>query len=339
MGANTLLRRLLWRRPAGESLSRRRFLAGLGALVGAGAVAPLFWRDRGGRAVTVEASRPALGTWVRVVARSHEPARAERAIAGAFAALRTVDAQMSLHRADSQLCRVNAAAGRAATRVDAALLEVAERAAAAARASDGVYDPTVLPLMRLYGFYEARPGGYPTDGEIAAALARTGWSHVVADRAAGTLSLTRPGAGLDLGSIGKGWALDRAVDALRAEGIESGLVDVGGNVYGLGAPEDGADGWAVGVLHPATGRIDRTFLLHDAAVATSGNAEQHHRLGDREVGHLLDARRGRPAAGPLSVSVLAATGAESDVLSTVAFLLGPDRFRGWAGARATHFVG
>jgi thiamine biosynthesis lipoprotein len=339
MEANTLLRRLLWRQPAGDSLSRRRFLAGLGALAGAGAVAPLFLRDRGARPTSVEASRPALGTWVRVVARSGDPARAERAIAGAFAALRAVDAQMSLHRADSQLARVNAAAGRGAVRVDAALLGVAERAAAAARASGGVYDPTVLPLMRLYGFYDSGRRRFPTDREIADALARTGWSHVVADRSAGTLGLARPGAGLDLGSIGKGWALDRAVAALRAAGIESGLVDVGGNVYGLGVPEDGAAGWAVGVLHPATGRIDRTFHLRDAAVATSGNAEQHHPLGAREVGHLLDARRGRPADGPLSVSILAATGTESDVLSTVAFLLGPDRFRGWAGARAAHFIG
>jgi thiamine biosynthesis lipoprotein len=170
----------------------------------------------------------------------------------------------------------------------------------------------------------------PTDGDGGLGAA---------DRSAGTLGLARSGAGLDLGSIGKGWALDRAVAALRREGIESGLVDVGGNVYGIGVPEDGAAGWAVGVLHPGTGRIDRTFHLRDAAVATSGNAEQHHRLGGREVGHLFDARRDRPADGPLSASVLAATGTESDVLSTVAFLVGPDRFRGWAGARAAHFIG
>ena len=339
MGANTLLRRLLWRRPAGETLSRRRFLAGLGVLAGAGAVAPLFWRGRGGRPTTVEASRPALGTWVRVVARDADPARAERGIAAAFAALRVVDAQMSLHRPDSQLCRVNAAAGRAPVSVAADLLEVVGRATATARATAGVYDPTVLPLMRLYGFYASGSGRYPDDREIAAALERTGWQQVRVDRAAGTLGLARSGAGLDLGSIGKGWALDRAVAALRAAGIASGLVDVGGNVYGLGVPEDGAAGWAVGVLHPGTGRIDRTFHLRDAAVATSGNAEQHHALGGHEVGHLLDARRGRPADGPLSASVLAATGTDSDVLSTVAFLVGPDRFRGWAGARAAHFVG
>lgn len=339
MGANTLLRRLLWSEPAAASRGRRRFLAGLGALAGAGALAPLLVRGRTARATTVEASRPALGTWVRVVARSDDPGRAERAIEGAFAALRRVDAQMSIHRPDSQLARVNAAAGRAAVAVDADLLGVVERAGEAAAASGGLYDPAVLPLMRLYGFYGSGRDRYPADREIAAALARSGWGRLRADRTASTLGLTRSGAGIDLGSIGKGWALDRAVDALRAAGVEGGLVDVGGNVYGLGSPGDDAEGWAVGVLDPRSGRIDRTFVLRDAAVATSGNAEQSRQLGAVRVGHLLDPRRGRPAEGPASASVVAATGVESDLLSTVAFLVGADRFRGWPGTRSVHFIG
>jgi thiamine biosynthesis lipoprotein len=339
MRGNALLRRLLWREPSQETLSRRRLLAGLGLLAGAGALAPLFVRAARGGVQTIETTRAALGTWVRVVARDGDRGRAERAIGRAFAAIDRVDGQMSIHRRDSQLARVNAAAGRAAVAVEPALLEVVERADAGARRAGGVYDATVLPLMRLYGFYDSGRTRYPTDREIAAALACTGWSQVAVDRARGTLGLTRAGAGLDLGSIGKGWALDRAVDELRAAGIRSGLVDVGGNVYGLGVPDETSEGWSVGVVHPATGRLEHTFVLRDAAVATSGNEEQNHLLGATRVGHLLDALHGRPANGPLSVSVLAHTGVDSDEGSTVAFLIGPDAFRGWPGAIAAHYIG
>jgi thiamine biosynthesis lipoprotein len=193
--------------------------------------------------------------------------------------------------------------------------------------------------MRLYGFYGAPRERYPSSREIAHALDAVGWRHVIVDRAAGTLGLARRGAGLDLGSIGKGWAVDQAVAALRAEGISSGLVDVGRNVYGLGTPGGRATGWPVGVVHPASGAIERVFPLRDQAVATSGNAEQHHRLGGVTVGHLLDARRGCPADGPLSATVLARTGTDADGISTVAFLLGAGPVRAWPEPLAVHVIG
>jgi thiamine biosynthesis lipoprotein len=326
--------------PARPTLSRRGFLAGLGALAGAGALVPLLARVRGARTHRLEASRPLFGTWVRIVARDGDRTRAARGLEDAFAALHHVDATMSIHRTDSQLARVNAAAGRHAVSVDAAVLEIVDRACAVAKRADGVYDPTVLPLMRAFGFYG--PGGavteYPGARALDAARALVDWRQVRVDAAAGTLGLDRAGAGLDLGSIGKGWGVDMAVAALRARGVRHGLVDVGGNVYGLGVPDDEADGWSVGVFHPVNATLERIFVLRDAAVATSGNREQARVLGGVRVGHLLDARRGAPADGPLSASVVAATGTDSDTMSTVAFLLGPDRLRGFAEARDAHFV-
>lgn len=325
-------------RPA-MALTRRGFLARLGLLAGAGVLVPLFGRWRGRPIESIEVSRPGLGTWVRIVARDHDGARATRAVEQAFAAIGRVDEQMSIHRPESQVSRVNAMAGRGPVAVESAVLDVVERAAAVARRSGGIYDPTVLPLMKLYGFYQSGNGRYPSDREIAGALERTGWANVVADRVRGTLALTRTGAGLDLGSIGKGWAVDRAVDALRAGGIRSGLVDVGGNVYGLGTPDEEAEGWAVGVTHPVTKRVDCVFRLRDAAVATSGNYEQWHLLDGIRVGHLLDARHGRPADGHLSASASARTGTEADEMSTVAFLLGPSRMGDWPQATGLHFIG
>jgi thiamine biosynthesis lipoprotein len=332
------------RRPAAAGgLSRRQFLTRLGLLAGAGAAVPLLGRWGLEREPSLEVRRPRLGTWIRIVVHDPDRARAERAVDRAFAAIDRVDAQMSLHRADSQLNRVNRAAGHAPAPVDPAVLEVVERACATAARSDGLYDPTVLPLMRLYGFYRDGAGRFPSDREIAGALAVTGWRQVRCDRTGGTLGLERSGAALDLGSIGKGWAVDQAVAAMRAEGVRSGLVDAGGNVYGLGVPEDGAQGWSVGVFHPVSGRLDRVFVLRDAAVATSGNTEQFRVLSGVRVGHLFDARRGRPAAGHLSASVQAPTGVESDAMSTAAFLLGPSGFRAgspeWPRAETVHFIG
>jgi thiamine biosynthesis lipoprotein len=320
-----------------DGISRRRFLVSLGILAGSG-VAGSFLRFVPARRGALDIARPALGTWVRISVRDADPSRSRRAIERAFAAIRLVDDEMSIHRSDSQVSRVNAAAGRHAVAVSPAVAGVVTMATGVARRSEGIYDPTILPLMRLYGFYGTQRDHYPSDREIGATLDAIGWRHVL-DSGAGTLGLDRPGAALDLGSIGKGWALDRAVEALRAEGISTALVDVGGNVYGLGAPDEEPEGWPVGVLHPVTGRVDHVFRLRESAVATSGNTEQFTVLAGIRVGHLFDARRGRPSNGHLSASVQARTGVESDYLSTTAFLLGPDRFRGWPEALGAHFVG
>lgn len=318
--------------------SRRRFLAQLGILAGAGAFAPFLKTALPRRMQRIEVGRPALGTWVRVVIEDGDLARANRAAEGAFAAIQKVDAQMSIHRADSQLVRVNSAAGQCTVPVDVAVLDVLGIACDGARRTADAYDPTVLPLMRLYGFYDSGHNDYPSDREIADALDLMGHRHVIVDRAAGRLGLSRPGAALDLGSIGKGWALDRAIDAIRAEGVNSALVDVGGNIFALGAPA-GADAWSIGIVHPVSGQIERTLQLRDLAVATSANNEQFRMLGSIRVGHLFNARQGRPADGHLSASVVATTGVHSDMLSTIAFVLGPDKFRAFPGAVESHFIG
>ena len=318
--------------------TRRRFLAGLGLLACAGVLAPLLRRIRSSSLASVEAGRPLMGTWVRVVARHLDRDRARRAVARAFAAMREVDRQMSVHRADSDLVRLNQAAGLAPLRVPAALVEVVGQAQACARRSGGLYDPTVLPLMTLYGFYGPARATLPTTREVDAALAVTGCEGLQVDREAGTVSLARRGMGIDLGSIGKGWALDRAVDALQAEGVTSGLVDAGGNVYGLGVPEEGATGWSVALFHPVTGRTERVFTLRDAAVATSATNERFRILSGHRCGHILDAKQGIPSDGHVSVTVTARTGVQSDQMSTAAFLLGPRHFHGWPGALEVLFL-
>lgn len=304
------------------SAARRGFLAGIPLLALSGLLGPVASRLPRRRTQRLECSRAGLGTWIRIVAQHANGERAELAISRAFAAIALVDTQMSIHRSDSELSRVNAMAGREAVAVSADLREVVTRARAASIASLGVYDPTVLPLMRLYGFYASGRAHLPTAQERARALDCVGAQHIIVDDVAGTLGLGRAGSALDLGSIGKGWAVDRAVAALRAEGVTSGLVDVGRNVYALGAPDEASDGWRIGVLHPDTGEVTRVLTLCDASVATSSNAEQSQVLDGTRVGHLLDARGGCPAHAYRSASVVARSGTSADTGSTLAFLLG-----------------
>jgi thiamine biosynthesis lipoprotein len=302
------------------------------------AVGPILNRVDPRHAARVDVTRPALGTWIRVVARHPDRDRASRAVARAYAAIDAVDREMSLHRPDSDLVRVNRAAGSAAVPVPAALLEVVALACEGARRSEGVYDPSVLPLLRLFGFYGPERSDFPSDRHVARARARVGWGAIQLDRTRGTLGLERPGAGLDLGSIGKGWAVDRAAEAMRASGVAHGLVDAGGNIFAFGDARDGDTGWSVGVFHPVTGGVDRVFVLRDSAIATSGNYEQSRVLAGRRVGHLFDAVRGRPSNDHLSASVLARNAVDADRMSTASFLLGPDRFH-WPEALDVHFVG
>ena len=110
-------------------------------------------------------------------------------------------------------------------------------------------------------------------------------------------------------------------------------------MYGLGTPDEASEGWSVGVLHPATGAIDRVFTLRDAAVATAGNTEHFVTLDGTRVGHLFDASCGRPSDSHLSASVVATTGTDSDTGSNLAFLLGKASLACLPGVLDSHFVG
>jgi len=333
-------RLLAWRphAPFGDGVSRRRFLQGIGLLAGAATIGPALGAITPREKTRIDETRAKLGTWFRVVARHPDGALASRAVERAFAAVDRVDAEMSIHRADSKLVEVNESSGANEERVPESVLEVVAMARDGAQRTAGIYDPTVLPLLRLYGFYGPARDHAPSDRQIARAMETVGWKDIHLHWGDRTLGLGRRGAGLDLGSIGKGWAVDRAVEALRETGIRDGLVDAGGNVYAFGSSEEGEPGWSVGVYHPVTRTVDRVFVLRDQGIATSGNYEQYRVLGSVRVGHLFDAQRGRPADGHLSSTVLAKNATQADLMSTVSFLLGPDRFD-WPEAQAVHFIG
>jgi len=236
-----------------------------------------------------------------------------------------VDRLMSHYRRDSPLSRLNREAANGPVEVEPELLDLLAECLRWSRESDGAFDVTVGPLMKAWGFFRDE-GRVPGDDELARALEVVGYRHVVLDRAAGTVRFDRRAVELDLGGIGKGYAVDRAVEVLRRRGIASALVNLGGSsVYALGAPP-GREAWEVGVADPTSPeKTARTVRLRDRALSVSGGYERFFERDGVTYSHIMDPRTGRPVQGVLSVAVLSDSATDGDALDNVLLVEGVDR--------------
>lgn len=231
-----------------------------------------------------------------------------------------LEALLSVTDADSEIAQLNAE-GRAELSRDArAPLEYALGVAAQ---TGGALDVTLYPVVRAWGF---TTGEYrvPGDDEIAALLARVGWEKVSLE--GGEASLPE-GTMVDLGAVAKGYASDRIAALLRAGGVESALIDLGGNIYCLGAKPDGRE-WRVGVRDPRNpAEYVGAITCRDCAVITSGCYERFFTGEDGTVyGHIFDPATGRPAdSGLISATVVGALGTQCDALSTALYVMGAER--------------
>jgi FAD:protein FMN transferase len=230
-----------------------------------------------------------------------------------------LEAALSVFRETSELSRVNRTAAEMPAPVDADLYALLALCRDLHVRTAGAFDITSTPLSRCWGFLR-REGRLPTSEAIEAARARVGMTAVLFDDGSRTVRFQRSGMELNLGSIGKGYALDRMAKLMRARGAGNALISAGGSsAVALGGR---GEGWTVDIRsrQVARGRLAR-LRLRDGALATSGAGEQFFEVDGRRYGHVIDPRTGWPASGVLSVSVVTAEGAVSDALST-AFLVG-----------------
>lgn len=285
----------------------------------------------------VERAWPVMGTMLRAAVWDPAGEGSARVLREVRAAVTRVDSLMSNYRDDSEVSRINRAAGSGRwTRVSAETLEVLELAMHHGRSSGGAFDPTVGPVVDVWGFYR-ETGALPPGAALDSARALVGWRHIEVDRGARRVRLPRAGMRLDLGAIAKGYAVDLALRAASRAGAQRLLVDLGGNIGVLGsAPGGGA--WPLGLRHP---REDRPFAVVDVetgALASSGDYERYFVHDGVRYAHIIDPRSGWPVRGVASVSVLAPTGVASDALSTALFVMGPERgcaaIEGLAGVAA-----
>jgi len=280
-------------------------------------------------AARVERARVLMGTTCSVEVHEADPDRARRAADAALDAMAQVEARLSTWTADSELARLNRAAGSGWIEVSPELREFLAHALRWQRATRGTFDPCVGALVDAWDL--RREGRVPSQVELAHALDRSGMRHVarVGDRA----RIDRAGAWIDSGGSGKGWALDRAAGELRRHGVRSALLDAGGQVLAIGTPED-ADEWRIAIAHPAR-REDATLVLAlvDASASTSSQSESFVESAGMRIGHVLDPRSGRPVEGAASATVVARSAADADALSTAMLVMGPQNGARWARSR------
>ena len=279
-------------------------------------------------------SRRAMATTFEVVLPFGAP-DVYRAAEAAFDRLDDLEAQLTAYRDTSGVCHLNRLAPYQAVPVEAGLFGLLRLAAEINAATDGAFDVTSGALVKAWGFFRG-PRRVPSDAERAAALERVGTRHLVLDETAGTVRYLRQGLEVNLGSIGKGYALDRVGELLAARGNLPAVLLHGGqsSVYATGSPDGDPRGWPVALRHPwDPGRRLATVWLRDRSLGTSAATFQHLEYNGRKLGHVLDPRTGWPAAGVASASVVAPTGAEADALSTAFFVGGPDVARRYCAAR------
>jgi thiamine biosynthesis lipoprotein len=310
--------------------TRREFLQGRAA------VDALTSLDIGGEAASLPApaqsyqlrlSRRAMACTFEVILNAGQYAGGTAAGMAALDLVDRLEDQLSIYREESEVSAINRTASLLPVPVEPGLFALLELAVATHSASGGAYDVTAGRLSSVWGFTRRR-GQIPAAEQLAEALECVGSQYLVLDRADSSVRFARPGLEINLGSIGKGYALDRCAESLAAHGIGDFILHGGSSsvlARGTQGPaDDDAHGWWVGLRHPLY-PVRRLGLLRlaDRALGTSGSGTQFFLHEGRRYGHILDPRTGWPAEGVLTATALASSAAEADALATAFYVLGP----------------
>jgi thiamine biosynthesis lipoprotein len=254
------------------------------------------------------------------------------AVPTARAALDTVDTienELSIFRHTSAIADLNRRAAAEAIVVDRGLFDLLRDCVDIHRSTDGAFDITSTPLSRCWGFIQ-RDARLPAQAAIESALATVGLDAVVLDDESSTVRFSREGIELNLGAIGKGYALDRVAAALQAGNLTHALLSAGrSSLLALGGR---GRGWSIDLISPAVEGPFARVWLRNAALGTSGAGEQFVAVNGVRYGHVIDPRTGWPASGILSSTVIAPTSAAADALSTAFFIGGLSLARRYCAA-------
>lgn len=282
-------------------------------------------------------ARPVMGTWAELQLCADGPRDLKPDADAAFAELNRLEALLTTWRPTSEISAVNREAGKQPVRVSPDVMAVLQKAQEFSARSDGLFDITFASLG-LWHFDEDLQAKVPAPEEVRARLANVGWRHVVLDPSAGTAFIDRAGTRIDLGGIGKGFAVDKAVAVLRARGLRNFVVKAGGDLYCAGRHGDRP--WKIGVRDPRDdeGGFFAVMPVEDAAFSTSGDYERFFVAGGRRYHHIIDPRTGYPATASRSATVLAVSATEAEGLTKPIFILGPDAGAAFALAHGAQAV-
>jgi len=250
-------------------------------------------------------------------------------VPAAEAALNEIDAiesHLTVFRDTSALVDLNRRAANEPVSVDSTLFDLLKRCHQLSIDTDGAFDITSTPLSRCWGFLR-REGRVPSFHEVDAARRVVGIHHVHLDAERSSVRFDSIGVELNLGAVGKGYALDRVSTALRADGVDHALLSAGqSSLLAIGGRQRG---WAIDITSPRREKPLARVWLRDRALGTSGAGEQFVLVDGQRYGHVLDPRTGSPADGVLSASVVCASAADADALSTAFLVGGPELARNY----------
>jgi len=279
---------------------------------------------RAAEMLRLEANADAMGSTYSVILYGEDRNKLEAASEAAFDEARRIDLLLSNYKPESEWSKVNREAGEHPVQVSKELFDLLTACINYSRKSEGTFDITVGPLMKVWGFYKGS-GHLPQPGEVKQAMGQIGYQNIELDPSKQTVFLKKKGLNLDPGGVGKGYAVDRMVDILKKEGVRSALVSGGGSsIYCLGNPPDEPAGWRVEIKDPHDElKAAAEVTLRDQSLSTSGSYEKFFMAEGKIFSHIMDPRTGYPAQGSLSVSVIAPLTLDSEVWAKPYFILGP----------------
>jgi thiamine biosynthesis lipoprotein len=279
-------------------------------------------------------ARNAMATRFEIVLHGDDPRALRAAGEEALDEIDRLESQLSLYRPGSELARLNQRAHDGPVRVTPGLFQLLTRARELSHESGGAFDITIAPLVRCWGFMGGT-GSLPDPTAVEEARATVGMHLVELDADRLTVRFTRPGVMLDLGAIGKGFAIDCAAEILREAGVTSALLHGGtSTVYAIGRSPGGAR-WKIAVPSPdnnADAPPLATVELEDDSLSVSAVWGRSFRAGEKSYGHIIDSRTGQPAAHARMSAVILPAATESDALST-ALLTAPELLPRFAQTR------
>ncbi len=301
--------------------TRYRTVLTLLALFLLGGIGRYYYLHAQPRNETFSQSRLLLDTVVDIQVNSSDEQRANQAIAAAYAEIERIEALLSRYRDVSEIFALNKNAGIGSATVSAEVRDLLQRAKNYGALTDGLFDITIGALVDLWGIGTEHER-IPSEEEIRQTLQRINLATLDMENPQ-SVSITQAGVSIDLGGIGKGYAIDRAWQTLNDHGIEKALINAGGNIRCIGTRADG-NAWRIGIRHPRQEGILGVIEVTDKAVATSGDYERYFLQNGTRYHHILDPRTGSPAQTCQSVTILAPTAEMADAFSTAVFIMGTD---------------
>ncbi|MGE5608815.1 MAG: FAD:protein FMN transferase [Bacillota bacterium] len=269
-----------------------------------------------------------MGVQARLVVYAADEQTAIEACRAAYHRIAQLDDIMSDYRPASELMRLCAKAGGDPVPVSPELFLVLQKSEEMARKSNGAFDITIGPLIKLWR--QARKNGQlPAEEDLRQAKALVGWNKIKLDPQNRTAQLLVPGMKLDLGGIAKGYACDEAIAVLRERGITRAVCEMGGDIV-VSDPPPGKPGWVIEVTNDLPGHQSRKILVKNSGVSTSGDTEQFVIINGKRYSHIVDPRTGLGLTERSLVTIVGEKGLITDALSTAVSILGPERGRALA---------